>query len=515
MTTYNDSYNNGNPNYLNGSNGQNFTLGAGLDWFIGASNETLTYVGGLNISPYANLISFTGTNNTIVLQGASTDLFISEIDPTDKIGAIKGASSNNYIVASAAAQAGSGGSGTQPSGPTTLDLSATKLTGITAIEGNDHGDTIKGDGTGVPIRAGSGNDKIYENGPDNVDGGGGFNTYVANSNLASYQVTHSGATWSLVDSNGNPISLKNIQEVSFTDGPQYSGTALPPMTDADATANSVSALAANGSTVGVTASTTEPNAGATLTYSLVNGSNSPFTVNPSTGVVTVGNSSLLGSAMSYAVTVQATDGTLTTQGAFSVNETFPADLSGLTTTQAAALPTAEIAALTTTQVASLTPAEMAALTSTQVAALTTASAAALSSAQVAALGTAALGGLTPADTAALTPANVAALSPAQFLALPTQDVAALPTGQMAAVTAAQIAGLSTAQVAALSRPDVAALTTAQAVALTTTQIPAFTTAQITVLTTTALGAMTTAEAHAFTSTQTNVMTSAQIAALHY
>lgn len=78
-----------------------------------------------------------------------------------------------------------------------------------------------------------------------------------------------------------------------------------------------------------------------------------------------------GSATSYSITVQATDGTLTTQASYTINVTFPADLPTLTTTQIAAMATAEVAVLTTAQMASLTPAQLTVLTAPQMAALST------------------------------------------------------------------------------------------------------------------------------------------------
>jgi hypothetical protein len=79
--------------------------------------------------------------------------------------------------------------------------------------------------------------------------------------------------------------------------------------DNDAAANSVAEGAANGTAVGVTASATDPN-GPAVTYSLTDDAGGRFVINPTTGVVTVANGSLLDyeTATSHTITVQASDG---------------------------------------------------------------------------------------------------------------------------------------------------------------------------------------------------------------
>jgi hypothetical protein len=65
MVNYNDSYNNGNPNLFNPTGAGSWTLGAGQDWFTGASDDILNYYGGLAESAIGNIIDFSGNNNTI------------------------------------------------------------------------------------------------------------------------------------------------------------------------------------------------------------------------------------------------------------------------------------------------------------------------------------------------------------------------------------------------------------------------------------------------------------------
>jgi hypothetical protein len=108
--------------------------------------------------------------------------------------------------------------------------------------------------------------------------------------------------------------------------------------DSNAAANTVLEGAANGTAVGITASSSDVNGGA-VTYSLIGDtSGGGFTVNATTGVVTVADGSKIdfeSSGGHYTVTVQASDGTLTSSQAFTVNVgdvpmTTPVDVNGAT-----------------------------------------------------------------------------------------------------------------------------------------------------------------------------------------
>ncbi|GKQ54999.1 S-layer family protein [Bradyrhizobium sp. Ce-3] len=94
--------------------------------------------------------------------------------------------------------------------------------------------------------------------------------------------------------------------------------------DSDATANHVVEGAAAGSTVGVTAHATDVN-GPAVTYSLIGDtSGGGFTINATTGVITVADPTKLdyessGPTHTYTVTAQASDGTLTSAQTFTIN----------------------------------------------------------------------------------------------------------------------------------------------------------------------------------------------------
>src|SRR5205807_1379811 len=94
-------------------------------------------------------------------------------------------------------------------------------------------------------------------------------------------------------------------------------------TDSDAATNQVPEGAANGTAVGITATSTDPN-GPAVTFSLTNDAGGRFAINSSTGVVTVANGTLLNSetASSHSITVQANAGAGgTTSQSFTINVT--------------------------------------------------------------------------------------------------------------------------------------------------------------------------------------------------
>src|SRR5207248_2917987 len=78
--------------------------------------------------------------------------------------------------------------------------------------------------------------------------------------------------------------------------------------DSNLAANTVAEGAANGTTVGITASSSDVNGG-TLTYSLVDNAGGRFAINASTGVVTVADGTLLDyeTVTSHQITVRASD----------------------------------------------------------------------------------------------------------------------------------------------------------------------------------------------------------------
>nr|QIG91066.1 hypothetical protein G6P99_00015 [Bradyrhizobium sp. 6(2017)] len=113
--------------------------------------------------------------------------------------------------------------------------------------------------------------------------------------------------------------------------------------DSNAATNTVAEGAANGSTVGVTVSSSDVN-GPAVTYSLTGDtSGGGFTINAATGVITVADASKLdyesAAGHAYTVTAQASDGTLSSSQTFTINVTDVAPI-GVNDTSASAGATA-------------------------------------------------------------------------------------------------------------------------------------------------------------------------------
>jgi len=93
-------------------------------------------------------------------------------------------------------------------------------------------------------------------------------------------------------------------------------------TDADPTVNTVAENAAAGTLVGLTAQATDLDS-PSLTYALANNAGGRFAINATSGVVTVANGTLLDfeTTPAYSITVQASDGTLTSAASFTIQLT--------------------------------------------------------------------------------------------------------------------------------------------------------------------------------------------------
>jgi hypothetical protein len=142
---------------------------------------------------------------------------------------------------------------------------------------------------------------------------------VANSAALNFETTPSFALTVQVTDNGSPVlNASATVTVNLTNVNEAPSTPI----DTDATANAVAENAANGTTVGITASSTDPEGGA-IAYSLTNSAGGRFAINATTGVVTVANGLLLDyeTNTSHSITVQASDGTLTSTQSFTIQIT--------------------------------------------------------------------------------------------------------------------------------------------------------------------------------------------------
>ena len=132
--------------------------------------------------------------------------------------------------------------------------------------------------------------------------------------------------------NPNDAGTNNVYNVQVTANDGNGGTTtqdiavtvtnLAPSTptDGDPAGSTIIVNSANGTTVGITAVATDP-AGGTVTFTLTNNAGGRFTINNSSGVVTVANGTLIGSAGTHTITVQASDAILTASADFEITIT--------------------------------------------------------------------------------------------------------------------------------------------------------------------------------------------------
>lgn len=136
----------------------------------------------------------------------------------------------------------------------------------------------------------------------------GLNYEAATSHAITVRVTDSaGATYD----ESFTISVLNVNEAPSAP------------VDSSAATNTVAENSATGTVVGITASATDLDAGASVVYSLSNDAGGRFAIDANTGVVTVANGSLLNyeSANSHSVTVVASDGSLSASSTMSIGVT--------------------------------------------------------------------------------------------------------------------------------------------------------------------------------------------------
>ncbi|RCW63013.1 cadherin repeat domain-containing protein, partial [Pseudorhodoferax soli] len=168
---------------------------------------------------------------------------------------------------------------------------------------------------------------------------------VADGTLLNYEAAASHGITVLATSSDGTTSSANFT-VNLTD---VNEAPVGAVSDTNPAANNVAENAANGTVVGITAQATDPDASATVSYSLSNSAGGRFTIDASTGVVTVADGTLLNyeAATSHGITVLATSSDGSTSSAnFTINLTDvnEAPVGAVTDVDAAANQVAENAA---------------------------------------------------------------------------------------------------------------------------------------------------------------------------
>jgi hypothetical protein len=156
--------------------------------------------------------------------------------------------------------------------------------------------------------------------------GGGFTinattgvVSVADSTKIDFETSGAGHSYT-VTAQASDGTLTNSQTFSIA----VTDVAPSTPTDVNAATNTIAEGAANGSIVGITASSTDPN-GPAVTYSLTDNAGGRFAINSSTGVVSVANGAAIdfetAPSHAYSITVQGTSGALSTTQTFSIGVT--------------------------------------------------------------------------------------------------------------------------------------------------------------------------------------------------
>ncbi len=186
-----------------------------------------------------------------------------------------------------------------PSVPTDTDGAA----GGSVQEGAANGTTVGIDADSTDVNSGTVTYSLFDNagGRFAIDGTTGVVT-VANAALLNFETATS---HNITVRASDPSGMFNDQTfaVAVTDA----APSVPTDTDG-AAGGSVQEGAANGTTVGIDANSTDVNSG-TVTYSLFDNAGGRFAIDGTTGVVTVANAALLNfeTATSHNITVRASD----------------------------------------------------------------------------------------------------------------------------------------------------------------------------------------------------------------
>ena len=137
---------------------------------------------------------------------------------------------------------------------------------------------------------------------------------VADSSLLDYE-TDPAPTVTVVATSTDGSTSNQAFTINLTD--DTSESTVGAVTDTDGAANSVGENVANGAVVGITAFATDADGTDTVSYSLSNDAGGAFAIDPTTGVVTVANSSLLdyetATSETIEVTATSTDGSTSVQ----------------------------------------------------------------------------------------------------------------------------------------------------------------------------------------------------------
>ncbi len=352
---------------LSGDAGQDTLVGAaGNDWLSGGSeNDDLN--GGNNDDTLLggdgnDALSGVGGNDTL-LGGAGNDVLDAgagndTLQGNDGGDTLNGDGGDDLIIA-------------DDGGPGDGSDTVSGGSGNDTIDGGGANDILEGDGGNDSLIGGTGNDSLLGGGgadtllggvgDDQLSGGSASDRFViaygngqdtvtdfvrtadtiefkgifTNFADAMAHASPSGADIVFDTGGGNSVTVKNAILAHFTAGNIVVTNAPPTLpADSDPGANLVNENAVNGTAVGITAFSSDPDF-QPVVYSLTDDAGGRFAIDSNTGVVMVANGALLDfeAATSHSITVQASDGLLTNSAGFvitvgNVAPSAPADSDG-------------------------------------------------------------------------------------------------------------------------------------------------------------------------------------------
>ncbi len=296
-------YDNNAARTVEGNAGDDVLYGMGGDDLLrgGAGNDTLDGGDGndtFEVRALEGMDSFIGGSgfDRIVAQANDVQIGVASIEGVEEI--IAGSFTGVAIV-------GDGGSNV-------VDLTGVTTSNIVAVRGGAGHDSITGTFGVDSIYGDAGNDTIIHiSGNDIIDGGTGADTVIFDGNIVDYSINNNTITKL---SNLEEVSIASVERIKFIDATIdlviiTNNAPTNPVDNVTAT-NTIIEGADTGSLVGITATSTDPDADDSVVYRLMDNAGGRFAINQATGAVSVANGALIDfeTATSYTIQVQAYDG---------------------------------------------------------------------------------------------------------------------------------------------------------------------------------------------------------------
>lgn len=184
------------------------------------------------------------------------------------------------------------------------------------LSGGQGADTLNGEADDDLLNGGAGDDIL--------NGGAGDDTAIFSGAAGDYVWSGDNVSATITGPDGAD-TLTGIEHLKFGSTIitlPNPNTAPNAPADSDSASNTIAEGAINGAAIiGLALSATDPDAGQTLTWSLLDDADGRFTINAATGAVTVADASKINfeAAASHQITIQVSDGTATSSASITIN----------------------------------------------------------------------------------------------------------------------------------------------------------------------------------------------------